>query len=934
MIKFDKDVKFDNDMFIIVQDNMLLYLKKKYVNKNYNFITLNNYLIKNYTGNKKIVNNNEDYLIMLESLKKCSNSFSRYKDFISYDFAKELLKTYNNFYDYKLVNNDKVNDLKIVFEEYEKILDKNNLINDRLIKLYMLNNYDFNDNYTILGLENLSDVDNKIINKMKNKIVVNTVVEQVDNKYYYNEFNDVEDEISFVLNDIKKRVIENNYSYKDFIIVSKDIDIYAPYFDLFFDIPYTNKVSSGVLVAKFINIFKNILNGDFSCKTFISLLKLGVYQIDEEIVNKLDNYVYSWNLENKSFIDEFTYNPNRNDAKMTSSDTYLLNLLNREKEKIIIPLFHLIKNTVNNKNKIENLKELYTYLSEEKIIDYLYENDYDGASNLINTLESINDYLSNDSSLIDIVNVLSNLTLIKNKKNILNNAISISNLENAFYDDKKFVYFLGCSHDIIESSFKPSGLITYDDIEESNLIELINEYNEKNDYYINKVLSNKKVLISYHKLSTDLRLKNFADRLNKLELQSYDNDKLYDVNLLKKDYANKLSNHKIDIIKDDNLDKINNNYMHDLNKKIKESTSAKLYNNELLISPSSIESYAKCPFYYFMQYGIKLKVKEKYLFDNREAGTFVHYVLENIIRNDLNEITLDNIDLYVEKYSKNYLEDNNKICDNRTKYVIKRLSESTKNVVKSIIEEQQFSKYKPRFTELKIKPNETVKPFEISLDDKKVKITGVVDRLDSYEDENNYYYRIIDYKTGEKSFRLDEVINGINLQMLIYLLAIKENSNKITNKNIIPSGLLYFPALLKYDNGNRFSSDEEKEKLVKKRLRMNGILNKNMIEGIDEETIKDFYSIFSYNKVSDEYIFDEEKINLIFNNLRSTITSIANDIFNGNIKVDPIGGDVDSCKYCNFSSICSFDNKNDKKRKIEKLKNTEVIQKLEGDNNA
>ena len=37
------------------------------------------------------------------------------------------------------------------------------------------------------------------------------------------------------------------------------------------DAKYGNKV-----VAKFINIFKNILNGDFSCKTFISLLKLGV----------------------------------------------------------------------------------------------------------------------------------------------------------------------------------------------------------------------------------------------------------------------------------------------------------------------------------------------------------------------------------------------------------------------------------------------------------------------------------------------------------------------------------------------------------------------------------------------------------------------------------------------------------------------------------
>ena len=94
------------------------------------------------------------------------------------------------------------------------------------------------------------------------------------------------------------------------------------------------------------------------------------------------------------------------------------------------------------------------------------------------------------------------------------------------------------------------------------------------------------------------------------------------------------------------------------------------------------------------------------MFDNRETGTFVHYVLENIIRNDINEINLNNIDFYVEKYSNNYLENNNKICDNRTKYVIKRLSESTKNAPWSL---QVFSLY--RLAVIPVMTGEKIFPF-------------------------------------------------------------------------------------------------------------------------------------------------------------------------------------------------------------------------------
>ena len=67
---------------------------------------------------------------------------------------------------------------------------------------------------------------------------------------------------------------------------------------------------------------------------------------------------------------------------------------------------------------------------------------------------------------------------------------------------------------------------------------------------------------------------------------------------------------------------------------------------------------------------------------------------------------------------------------------------------------------------------------------------------------------------------------------------------------------------------------------------------------------------------------------------KETLRKIGNEIYEGNISVDPIGGRNDACTYCKYKSICKFDNKFDKKRKPLDYKNQEVFRMLGGDNNA
>lgn len=942
-----KNINNLSDYEIIIPSNYDLYYKELFVNENITFNTVRNFLINNYDGSKKLINDTQKYILMKQAFNSVKKSLLVYKDVTSSRFITDLINTYDDFKSYTLIKNDKTNDLSKIYGEYEKIILSNNLINEKLLLDEVMKNNHFKSKYLFLSVQ-LPSLDTiKLINKMKDEGCVLLDCDSINNNYlkcklgvdqkdvsldketYFKALNDIYDEVSFVNNLISKNIYEG-LSYDDILIVC-DKDTYIPYFDLLLNHPFNNSKKTGVLTSRFIKILCDILSGCFSSDNFINLLKLGLFNISDKKIDSLDNYVYSWNLEDKNFYEEFTYNPTGNKKNFSSFDIKKLDSLNKVKDDVISPIRTLLENVINESDKTQILRYFYMYLDCEGIMEKLFEKDSEGALKLVNVFNDMNNYLDSNASFSEIIEVLKNISFESDKTEVYQDTITISNLEDFVLEGKKIVYFLGATNEFLPKEFKPSHLISTYDIDKDNLNELILDNKNKWDYLFSHLILFKNVYVTTPKLGNDLKLKEASVMLNKVIKKDIEIAKIYDKKSMIKDYAIKLSNKKINKVCDDYFCKINEVNHHNLNLRIPSNTALKLYSKTLNVSPSSIETYAKCPFYHFILYGLKLKVKEKYLFDSREVGTFVHYLLENVIKNDIDNIKEENTYEIIKKYSLSYLKDNGKIMDNKTKYLIEELSKSTSNVINMIVSEQEKSRFKPTFFELKIDDNSTVTPLSIKLLNGTLNINGIVDRVDTYQDDENFYYRIIDYKTGEKKFRLDEVLMGLNLQMLIYLLAIK-NSHSFTDKKMIPSALLYYPALLKESKSSRGLTLEEKEKSVYDRLKMNGIINSSSdVLDLFGEDLKCYTDSFVRDKLSFEKVFSMDDINNVFEYMINTIKTIGNNILDGKISVSPV---EDGCKYCKFSSICKFDKKIDKTRKIKSYKNTEVYQMLEGDNNA
>lgn len=199
--------------------------------------------------------------------------------------------------------------------------------------------------------------------------------------------------------------------------------------------------------------------------------------------------------------------------------------------------------------------------------------------------------------------------------------------------------------------------------------------------------------------------------------------------------------------------------------KVRANTYAKTF------SISTLNNYAKCPMKYFM-------VTELGLTDEKEAvdgiskpelGSIKHEVLARVLT-DYKELDINNlVDTVADVLEK--------VCEEKgykgDEYPHQWLWELEKvNIIESLsslIEmELQRGTLKPCLFEWRFGNDE--KPFYLEVDDKKIPIRGIIDRIDKDEEG---HYAVYDYKDRVSTARKD-IEGGRELQLPIYIMAVEQ----------------------------------------------------------------------------------------------------------------------------------------------------------------
>ncbi len=872
---------------------------------------------------------------------------------------------------------------KITLKKILELVEKNNFKLEEPI--YLENQYRFKTN----ELQHLS---NNIYNIKSTRYEKN--VENIHLFLAKNQYTEIENVAKKIIQLVKKQ----NLRFKDISIISKDIESYSsliraifPKYDIPVFVDEKRDLNQNVIVQYVIAILE-ILNKNFTNDTIFNYLKLGFCDIDKDEIFKLENYCAKWGIKQNKWKKEFVYEKENREQEVER--------LNEIRKQIVNPLLELKEEIMKDRTAKNVTKAIYNFIQKQNIEDLI--------SMKIEELEKENLYeLSKEynTSYQIILDILDEIVLVfSDDKITLDKYIQILKvgLKNSglgkipgtqdqviFGDVDRSrshkvhtVFIIGLNDGIFPSVNKDEGFLNDKDREnlKQDGIELAkgtieNLYEENFNIYKAFTTAENTIYLSYassDKEGNSLRPSILINKIKKIYPRLKENsdviNKKYEIINKKITYEELLENiaklrdkEKIDEIwyavysyykTDDKWKtKLKNDlqgiYYKNLPENINSDNINKLYGNTLNASVSKLETYQRCPFSYYLQYGLKLKEKEELKIHTFDTGAFMHETIDEFFEY-INQEKLNLAELEEEQILKivsQIVDDNLNLSKNyiftataKYKVLVRRLKRIISKALKYIIQTIIYSDFSIEGTEIEFNEKGKYSPIILDLGEgKRVEITGKIDRIDTANSEDGRYLRIIDYKSSSKNIDLNEVYAGLQIQLLTYADAI------CRQEDIMPAGIFYFSLLEQMIKADKKISEEEIEEMIRKNFRMKGLIVADVkIIKMNDNTLTSGSSkivpaaITKSGTVNEKWTngVDSQEFKILQDYIYKTIKDISREILTGKIDLKPYNKNGKTpCEYCQYKPICGFNLKNpeNKYNYIDKKTKDDIINRMKKD---
>jgi ATP-dependent helicase/nuclease subunit B len=366
-----------------------------------------------------------------------------------------------------------------------------------------------------------------------------------------------------------------------------------------------------------------------------------------------------------------------------------------------------------------------------------------------------------------------------------------------------------------------------------------------------------------------------------------------------------------------------------------------LYGAKPRLSATRAEKFNACRFGYFLQYGLHAKPRQKAVFDPRDYGTFMHFVLEQVAhgamerggfakvsRRDVEELADRAVDEYVRTSLNDFAEKSKRFV-----YLFRRLRATVRQVCADMWEELSASKFTPIDLELDLTAEGVLEP----VGDEDIRLTGRADRVDGWVKDGTLYLRITDYKTGVKKFSLSDVCQGMDLQMLLYLFTLqKRGGGHFGAEKIVPAGVLYAPARFDILRADSDMTDEELAALRRTSARRSGLVlqDEDVVEAMEPGPEKRFIPV-KFKKdgaLSGDSLATLERFGALDRYIDKTLAALAAELRAGSVEADPWFKNArdNACQFCEYREACLFDESSDCVRVLTNLKTPEAWDRIEG----
>ncbi len=329
--------------------------------------------------------------------------------------------------------------------------------------------------------------------------------------------------------------------------------------------------------------------------------------------------------------------------------------------------------------------------------------------------------------------------------------------------------------------------------------------------------------------------------------------------------------------------------------KIEKKTADACLPDPITASPTALESYNKCAFAYFCEKLLGIDKGERNEFNFAVSGETIHKTMEHFLSlPNADSMTADEILKSCNEAVRKYYDD---ICpshlrDNRRlRLAFERTAISASVLAVYILKDLGTSAFRPAAFEFN-----TATSGGLKIDaDREAYIYGRIDRIDKATAGENSYLRIIDYKSGEKHFSCENMLNGTELQLPAYLSSVTKDNK------FLPGGFLYISSATKPEPINSVKMLENKDELyslLSQKIDASGVLSSL------------FYTP-SNKRSTAMKSFSEEELNALLEEAKDRIKETVNSICRGNFAPDNNAKNKKNvCQYCRYGAICRQKKKN------------------------
>jgi len=363
---------------------------------------------------------------------------------------------------------------------------------------------------------------------------------------------------------------------------------------------------------------------------------------------------------------------------------------------------------------------------------------------------------------------------------------------------------------------------------------------------------------------------------------------------------------------------------------IQKAVASALYGMKITGSVTRLEKFAQCAYAHFLKYGLKLRERSEFSFENRDLGTIYHSCLQeygkvlgaseyswlNVPEDTAVLFMRTAVDRVLKGESEGALYENY-----RSSYTENRIRRIMERTIRTLTYQVKKGDFEPVGYEVAFGKSSEAGEIYYDLGEATMSFYGVIDRLDTFTDGDKTYIRIVDYKSGSQSLDYVLVYEGISLQLPMYAGAgVRYIKNTGKNNEVINAGVFYYhiddPVIKRNDE----AEDEAYiEKEIIKALSMKGVVSDDtdIIRHMDHDIsgksdiipagIKKDGGLTSGSKVLPEGDMDK-----LMRFAYDKVEELGRRIMEGEISASPYkkgSGDQgkSACKYCSYGSICGFD---------------------------